>query len=414
MREAAIGIDLGTTNSVVAISSNGVPRVIAADGKHKINPSMVAFLNDGRILVGRRAKAVQQRLPERTIYNTKRLIGRFFGSEEVERVRTLVPFELMEGPRGDVHVAVGDRAFSATDISSILLNFLKKATERTLNEEIRKAVITVPAHFNDNQRHATQSAARMAGLEPIRILNEPTAAAIAYGLRKGMWKRVAVYDFGGGTFDISILDIAGDIFEVAATAGDTYLGGADIDRLIAQDFVDHVTKRYGVEVGAIPGFIHNLLPVAEQVKILLSENAEVVFNLEGIRIEGKTVDLQMELTQRRLAELSHELVQRSFLVCDDALRLAGLRADDIDEVVLTGGQTMMPVVQQAVAAYFRKAPRIGINPMEAVAIGAAVLAEQLTLPQRPAVQSFFGAGKGAGSTSGALGPAGDDDLELDV
>ena len=178
--------------------------------------------------------------------------------------------------------------------------------------------------------------------------------------------------------------------------------------------MDHVTKRYGVEVGAIPGFIHNLLPVAEQVKILLSENAEVVFNLEGIRIEGKTVDLQMELTQRRLAELSHELVQRSFLVCDDALRLAGLRADDIDEVVLTGGQTMMPVVQQAVAAYFRKAPRIGINPMEAVAIGAAVLAEQLTLPQRPAVQSFFGAGKGAGSTSGALGPAGDDDLELDV
>ena len=373
-----IGIDLGTTNSCVAVIENGNTRVIENSEGARTTPSIVAYAND-EVLVGASAKRQAITNPKNTIYAAKRLIGRKFREEAVQKDIDLMPYQIVENDNGDAWVQAGDKKLAPPQISAEVLRKMKKTAEDYLGEEVTKAVITVPAYFNDSQRQATKDAGRIAGLEVLRIINEPTAAALAYGVDKAdsRDRKIAVYDLGGGTFDISIIEIANidgeKQIEVLSTNGDTFLGGEDFDQRIMDYLVDEFKKEQGVDLTKDVLALQRLKEAAEKAKIELSNSAQTDVNLPYITADASgPKHMNIKLTRAKLESLVDELIQRSIEPCRTAMKDAGVSASDIDEIILVGGQTRMPKVQEAVEKLFGKAPRKDVNPDEAVAAGAAI------------------------------------------
>jgi molecular chaperone DnaK len=373
-----IGIDLGTTNSCVAVIENGNPKVVENSEGARTTPSIVAYSNE-EILVGVSAKRQAVTNPKKTIYAAKRLIGRKFTEDAVQKDIDLVPYEIIENGNGDAWIKVDDKRLAPPQISAEVLRKMKKTAEDYLGTEVTQAVITVPAYFNDSQRQATKDAGKIAGLEVLRIINEPTAAALAYGVDKKDKKdaKIAVYDLGGGTFDISIIEIAnieGDKqIEVLSTNGDTFLGGEDFDNRIMDFLVDEFKKEQGVDLTKDVLALQRLKEAAEKAKIELSSSAQTEVNLPYITADATgPKHLVVKITKSKLESLVEDLIQRSIEPCKVAMKDAGVTANDIDEVILVGGMTRMPKVQEAVEKLFGKAPRKDVNPDEAVAVGAAI------------------------------------------
>ena len=375
-----IGIDLGTTNSCVAIMEGGKARVIENSEGDRTTPSIVAYTKDGEVLVGASAKRQAVTNPKNTFFAVKRLIGRKFGDAEVQKDIELVPYKIVAHDNGDAWVALAEgKSLAPQEISAQVLAKMKKTAEAFLGETVTEAVITVPAYFNDSQRQATKDAGRIAGLDVKRIINEPTAAALAYGLDKGDGKdrKVAVYDLGGGTFDVSIIEIANvdgeKQFEVLATNGDTFLGGEDFDKRVIDFLVDEFQKEQGIDLRKDPLALQRLKDAAERAKIELSSSQQTDVNLPYVTADASgPKHLNIKLTRAKLESLVEDLVRKTIEPCRTALNDAGLKASDVSEVILVGGQTRMPKVQQAVAEFFGKEPRKDVNPDEAVAVGAAI------------------------------------------
>ncbi len=371
-----IGIDLGTTNSCVAIMDGSQPRVIENSEGARTTPSVVAFTDSER-LVGQPAKRQAVTNPTNTIFAVKRLIGRRMGDAEVEKDKKLVPYNIVNGGNGDAWVEVKGEKYSPAQISAVILQKMKETAESYLGEPVTQAVITVPAYFNDAQRQATKDAGKIAGLEVLRIINEPTAAALAYGLDKKETKTIAVYDLGGGTFDITILEIDDGLFEVKSTNGDTFLGGEDFDMRIVNYLADEFKKEHGVDLTGDKMALQRLKEAAEKAKIELSSSQQTEINQPFISMDkntGTPLHMVMKLTRAKLESLVNDLIKKSMKPCADALKDAGLSKGDIDEVVLVGGMTRMPKVIQEVTAFFGKEPHKGVNPDEVVALGAAIQA----------------------------------------
>ncbi len=374
-----IGIDLGTTNSCVAVMEGDQAKVIANSEGDNTTPSVVAFTADER-LVGASAKRQMVTNPDKTFYAVKRLIGRKFDSAETRHHRELVSYPIVAADNGDAWVELDGKKMSPQEISAIVLQKMKKTAEDYLGEEVKDAVITVPAYFNDSQRQATKDAGAIAGLNVLRIVNEPTAAALAYGLDKTEENHlIAVYDLGGGTFDISILEIGDGVFEVKATNGDTFLGGEDFDQVLLKYLADEFQKEHGVDLTADKLALQRLKEAAEKAKIELSSSQQTEVNLPFITADASgPKHLLIKLTRAKFESLVGDLVEKSLEPCRQALKDAGVKASDIHEVVLVGGQTRMPLVQQKVAEFFGKEPHKGVNPDEVVAIGAAIQGAVLT------------------------------------
>ncbi|MFM1858932.1 MAG: molecular chaperone DnaK [Pseudomonadota bacterium] len=374
-----IGIDLGTTNSCVAIMDAGQPKVIENSEGARTTPSIIAYMEDGEILVGAPAKRQAVTNPRNTLYAVKRLIGRKFTDKEVQKDIDLMPFQIAKAENGDAWVGVRDKKLAPPQVSAEVLRKMKKTAEDYLGHEVTEAVITVPAYFNDAQRQATKDAGRIAGLDVKRIINEPTAAALAFGLDKadGRDRKVAVYDLGGGTFDVSIIEIA-DVdgekqFEVLSTNGDTFLGGEDFDQRIIDHIIDEFKKINGVDLSKDPIALQRIKAAAERAKIELSSSQQTELNEPYIAMaNGAPVHLTFKLTRAKLESLVDDLISRTIEPCKVALKDAGLSAGQIDDVILVGGMTRMPKVQDAVKAFFGKEPRKDVNPDEAVAVGAAI------------------------------------------
>ncbi len=378
----AIGIDLGTTYSCVAVVEDGQAKVIPNKGGYRTTPSVVAFDESGRRLVGHLAKRQMITNPQNTIYASKRLIGRRYDSPEVKKAKATYPYEIIEGPHSDIRVRAGGQEFSLPEIGAMILQEMRRVAEEYLGEPVKEAVITVPAYFNDNQRQATKDAGKIAGLEVLRIINEPTAAALAYGYGKKLDQTIAVYDLGGGTFDISILEISEGVFEVISTAGDTYLGGDDFDDRIIDWLADTFLQQEGINLRKDRMALQRLKDAAEKAKCELSSVPQTQISLPFIATSDKgPLHLEVVLTREKLEELTEDLIDRTISICEKTLDAAGLSPEDIDEVILVGGQTRMPKVQERVAKFFGKPPRKGINPDEAVAIGAAIQAHALTMTE---------------------------------
>ncbi|HSZ50082.1 MAG TPA: molecular chaperone DnaK [Caulobacteraceae bacterium] len=370
-----IGIDLGTTNSCVAIMDGKTPKVIENAEGVRTTPSVVAILDDGERLVGQPAKRQAVTNPENTLFAIKRLIGRSFGDPMVEKDKGMVPYQIVKGANGDAWVRAHGTDFSPQQISAFILQKMKEAAEAHLGEKVEKAVITVPAYFNDAQRQATKDAGRIAGLEVLRIINEPTAAALAYGLEKNEGKKIAVYDLGGGTFDVSILEIGDGVFEVKATNGDTFLGGEDFDLRIVDYLADEFKKEQGVDLRKDKLALQRLKEEAEKAKKELSSTAQYEINLPFISMNASgPLHLNIKLTRAKLEALVEDLVVKTIGPCDQALKDAGLKKSDIDEVILVGGMTRMPKVIETVKDFFGREPHRGVNPDEVVALGAAIQA----------------------------------------
>lgn len=370
-----IGIDLGTTNSCVAVMTGGEPVVIPNAEGNRTTPSVVAFTDKGERLVGAIAKRQAITNPENTIFSIKRLIGRKFNSPEVSGAKKKLPYHIVEAPNGDAHVEVRGKVYSPAEISAMILQKMKQTAEDYLGETITEAVITVPAYFDDSQRQATKDAGKIAGLEVLRIINEPTAASLAYGLDRKKDERIAVYDLGGGTFDISILEIGEGVFEVKSTNGNTYLGGDDFDLMIIDWLADEFRKDQGIDLKNDKMALQRLKEGAEKAKIELSSSMETDINLPFITADASgPKHLTMKLTRAKLEQLVDELVDGSVEPCRKALSDAGVGTNQIDEVVLVGGQTRMPLVQKIVKEFFNKEPHRGVNPDEVVAIGAGIQA----------------------------------------
>ncbi len=368
-----IGIDLGTTNSCVALFEGGEPQVVANSEGARTTPSIVGFSPSGEKLVGQIAKRQAVTNPEQTIYAVKRLIGRKRASEEVERFASIAPFRIDATPNGDACVRVGDRSYSAQEISAMILAKMKDTAADFAGEAIQDAVITVPAYFDDSQRQATQDAGRIAGLNVLRIINEPTAAALAYGLGDKSNQRIVVFDLGGGTFDVSVLDIVDGVFEVRSTSGDTYLGGEDFDMKLCEHLIAQFKDETGIELRDDKMALQRLKEAAEHAKHELSSAQETDVNLPFIAAdESGPKHLTASLGRSDLEELVADLLERLVEPCEKALRDAGLRRDEIDQVVLVGGMTRMPAVQRKVEEIFGRPPHKGVNPDEVVAVGAAI------------------------------------------
>jgi molecular chaperone DnaK len=368
-----IGIDLGTTNSVVAVMEGGEPKVIINEEGSRLTPSVVGFTKDGERMVGQIAKRQSITNPENTIYSIKRFMGRKY--YEVQQEIKMVPYKVVEGPNSDAYVEVMGKRYSPPEISAMVLQKLKKAAEAYLGEEVKDAVITVPAYFNDSQRQATKDAGRIAGLNVKRIINEPTAAALAYGLDKQKIHTIAVYDFGGGTFDISILEVGENVIEVKSTNGDTHLGGDDIDQRIIQWLVDEFKRDTGIDVSKDRMVIQRLKDAAEKAKIELSSVMETEINLPFLTADASgPKHLNVKLSRSKLEQLMEDLIERSRGPVMQALQDAKLKPEQIDVVVLVGGSTRIPKVQQLVRDIFKKEPYKGVNPDEVVAVGAAIQA----------------------------------------
>jgi len=366
-----IGIDLGTTNSCVAVMEGGEPVVIPNQEGGRVTPSVVAFTKGGERLVGLTAKRQAITNPENTVYSIKRFMGRKY--DEVQDEIGEVPYTVVKGPNGDARVKIGDKEYSPPEISAMVLQKMKQTAEDYLGEKVTDAVITVPAYFNDSQRQATKDAGRIAGLNVKRIINEPTAASLAYGLDKKKDQKIAVFDLGGGTFDISILEIGDGVFEVKATNGDTHLGGDDFDQRIIDWLADEFKKEQGIDLRNDPMALQRLKEAAERAKCELSTALETTINLPFITADASgPKHLNITLTRAKLEQLVDDLIQRTVGPCRQALEDAKLTANDIDEVILVGGQTRMPKVQEVVKQIFGKEPHKGVNPDEVVAIGAAI------------------------------------------
>jgi molecular chaperone DnaK len=368
-----IGIDLGTTNSAMAVMQSGKPEIIANSEGNRTTPSVVAINKNGERLVGQVARRQQVTNSKNTIYEVKRLIGRNFNDIEVQRDLKLMGYEIVKSGNS-VKVQMGDKQYSPEEISAMILGKLKADAEAFLGDSVSEAVITVPAYFDDSQRQATKDAGKIAGLEVKRIINEPTAAALAYGLDKGKTdEKIAVYDLGGGTFDVSILELGDGVFEVKSTNGDTHLGGADFDRTIVNYFVDEFKKDNGIDISSDKAAMQRLRDEAEKAKIELSTAQEVDINLPFLTADADgPKHFEHKLTRSKLEQLVAELVSKTADPCEKALKDAGLKASEIDAVVLVGGMTRMPAVQEKVKAIFGKDPMKGVNPDEVVAVGAAI------------------------------------------
>jgi molecular chaperone DnaK len=366
-----IGIDLGTTNSVVAVMEGGTSVVIPNQEGSRLTPSVVAFTKDGEILVGQIAKRQAVTNPENTVFSIKRFMGRRY--DEVQQEVKLVPYRVVKAPNGDARIEIRGKQYSPPEISGMILRKLKEAAESHLGEKVTQAVITVPAYFNDSQRQATKDAGKIAGLDVARIINEPTAAALAYGLDKKTDEQIAVYDLGGGTFDISILEIGQGVFEVKATNGDTHLGGDDFDQRVIDWIADEFKKEQGVDLRRDRMALQRLKEAAEKAKIELSSTLQTEINLPFITADQTgPKHLVMTLTRAKLEGLVADLVERTAEPCRQAMKDAGVTAADVDEVVLVGGQTRMPKVQDLVKQLFGKEAHKGVNPDEVVAVGAAI------------------------------------------
>ncbi len=372
MSNKVIGIDLGTTNSCFAVMEGKEAKVLENSEGARTTPSMVAFTDNER-LVGSAAKRQAVTNPENTLFAIKRLIGRRFNSPEVSKDRAQVPFKIIDGDNGDAWVEVKGQKYAPSQISAIVLQKIKEYAESYLGEKVEKAVITVPAYFNDSQRQATKDAGKIAGLEVLRIINEPTAAALAYGMDKKANGTIAVYDLGGGTFDISILEIGDGVFEVKSTNGDTFLGGEDFDQRIVNYLADEFKKESGIDLRGDRLALQRLKEAAEKAKIELSSATQTDVNLPFITADASgPKHLNIKLTRAKLESLVEDLIDRTVEPCKKALADAGLKASDIDEVILVGGMTRMPKVQEKVKEIFGKEPHKGVNPDEVVAVGAAI------------------------------------------
>jgi molecular chaperone DnaK len=370
-----IGIDLGTTNSCVAVMDGKDAKVIENAEGARTTPSMVAFTDDGERLVGQPAKRQAVTNPENTLFAVKRLIGRRYSDPTVEKDKKMVPYKIVEGKNGDAWVEAGGDKRSPAEISAMVLQKMKETAESYLGETVQQAVITVPAYFNDAQRQATKDAGKIAGLEVLRIINEPTAAALAYGLDKRDGKTIAVYDLGGGTFDVSVLEIGDGVFEVKSTNGDTFLGGEDFDMRLVDYFAAEFKKDQGIDLKGDKLALQRLKEAAEKAKIELSSSAQTEINLPFITADASgPKHLTMKLTRAKFESLVDDLVKRTVKPMEAALKDAGMKAGEIDEVVLVGGMTRMPKVQETVKSFFGKEPHKGVNPDEVVAMGAAIQA----------------------------------------
>jgi molecular chaperone DnaK len=366
-----IGIDLGTTNSVVAVMEGGEPQVIPNQEGSRLTPSVVAFAKDGEILVGQVARRQAITNPENTVFSIKRFMGRRY--EEVQEEIKKVPYKVVKAPNGDVRIEIRGKLYSPPEISAMILRKLRNAAEAHLGEKVTQAVITVPAYFNDAQRQATKDGGAIAGLEVLRIINEPTAAALAYGLDKKTDEQIAVYDLGGGTFDISILEIGQGVFEVKATNGDTHLGGDDFDQRIIDWIADEFKKQNGIDLRGDRMALQRLKEAAEKAKIELSSTLQTEVNLPFVTADATgPKHLVMTLTRAKLESLVADLIERTVEPCRLAMKDANVSESDIDEVILVGGQTRMPKVQDVVKQLFGKEPHKGVNPDEVVAVGAAI------------------------------------------
>jgi molecular chaperone DnaK len=384
MSEIAIGIDLGTSNSCVAIREGDSTKVLANAYGERTTASVVFFQEGGSISVGNAARAGLVHDPARTIASAKRLIGRFFGSEEVKKAQSICSYKIAEGDNHGVVIEVGDEQFTLPEISAMVLREMKTVAEAQIGQPVSKAVITVPAYFNDNQRQATKDAGRIAGLEVLRILNEPTAAALSYGFGRGLTQRVAVWDLGGGTFDISVLEIGDDVFEVLATCGDTFLGGDDFDDRVIDLLADEFLSKHNIRLRNDPFALEKLKVAAEGAKMALSTEDEVEIRIPDVIAgpDGQPLSIERSLSIDEYAKLVRDLIQRTFGVCDAALSQAGVVARDLDGVILVGGPTRLPLIRNAVSEYFQQEPRSDVDPDEVVAMGAAIHAASLMNPMR--------------------------------
>jgi len=368
-----IGIDLGTTNSCVAVMEGGDPVVIPNQEGNRTTPSIVAFTDSGERLVGQVAKRQAITNPENTVYAIKRLIGRKYNSKEVQYDKTIIPYKITEAPNGDAQVTIRGRNYSPAEISSMILVKMKQTAEDYLGQKVTDAVITVPAYFNDSQRQATKDAGKIAGLNVLRIINEPTAAALAYGLDKKKDEKIAVFDLGGGTFDISILELGDGVFEVKSTNGDTHLGGEDFDQRLIDYLATEFKKDQGIDIRTDRMALQRLKEAADKAKMELSTSLETDINLPFITADATgPKHMNIKLTRAKLEALVEDLIEKLEPPCRTALKDAGLTPKDIDEVILVGGMTRMPRVQQKVKEIFGKEPHKGVNPDEVVAIGAAI------------------------------------------
>jgi len=370
-----IGIDLGTTNSVVAVMEGGEPVVIPSAEGERLVPSVVAFNKNGERLVGRVARNQAVVNPENTVFSIKRFMGRKFDDPEVQKALARVPYKVAKAPNGDVRVVLGGREYSPPEISAMILAKMKADAEAYLGETVTQAVITVPAYFNDAQRNATKDAGKIAGLEVLRIINEPTASSLAYGLEKKKDEVIAVYDLGGGTFDISILDVGDGVFQVRSTSGDTFLGGDDFDLRVIDYLADEFKRENGIDLRQDRQALQRLREASEKAKIELSSMMQTEINLPYITADATgPKHLVITLTRSKLEQLTRDLIERSLGPVKAALRDADLETSKINEIVLVGGMTRMPAVQEAVRGLFSKDPHKGVNPDEVVAIGAAIQA----------------------------------------
>jgi molecular chaperone DnaK len=379
MADIAVGIDLGTSNSCVAIARGRTVEVLPNSYGERITASVVAFHEDGSVQVGNAARANLILDPQNTVASAKRLIGRYSFSEEVKKARAICAYKILDGPGHSVRIQIRDELYSLPEISAMVLKEMKQIAEAKLGQPVTKAVITVPAYFNDNQRQATKDAGKIAGLEVLRLLNEPTAAALAYGFGKGLSQKVAIYDFGGGTFDISILEIGKDVFEVLATCGDTYLGGDDFDDRIIDLLADEFVSQHGTNLRSDIYALEKLKAAAEAAKRTLSVEEQAEIRIPDIAkdAQNNSISIERVLTTTEFESLVGDLVLRTFKVCDEALQQAGMVARDLDGVILVGGPTRLPLIRNHVRTYFQQEPRTDVDPDEVVAMGASIHAASL-------------------------------------
>ncbi len=375
----AVGIDLGTSTSCVSIVKDGKPIAIPGPDQNLIQASVVSFLEDGNRVVGNSAKRMMIENAENTVYSAKRLIGRKYFSAEVKKAQAVSSYKIVEGENQSVRIRVRDRDYSVPEVSAMVLMEMKKIAEAYLGEEVDKAVVTVPANFNDGQRQATKDGGTIAGLNVLRIINEPTAAALAYGYGKGLKQKIAIYDLGGGTFDISILEVGEDVYEVISTAGDTYLGGDDFDDRLIDYFAERFMREHDLDIRSNRMALQKLKNASEKAKIELSEKLETRVLLPGIMetMDGP-IDLDYTINRNYFGQMVLDLIQRTFKVCDEALQNGRLTVGDLDALILVGGPTKSPMVQEAVKNYFFKDPAGEVDPELVVSIGAAIQAATLT------------------------------------
>ncbi|MDD3824898.1 MAG: molecular chaperone DnaK [Anaerolineae bacterium] len=371
-----IGIDLGTTNSVCAVMEGGEPTIISSSEGGRLFPSVVAVNpKTGERMVGQVARRQAITNSDNTIFSIKRLMGRKYTDPEVGKARKILPYRIEAQPNGDAWVVMGDKSYSPPEISAMILQKIKQDAEAYLGEQVTDAVITVPAYFNDSQRQATKDAGKIAGLNVLRIINEPTASSLAYGLGKGVEQKIAVYDLGGGTFDISILDVGDDVFEVLSTNGDTFLGGDDFDQRIMNWVADEFRKEQGIDLRQDRMALQRLTEAAEKAKVELSTTKQTEINLPFVTADASgPKHLQMVLTRAKLEQLVEDLIQKSLGPCKQAMQDARVSKEDIGEIILVGGMTRMPAIQEAVRQFFGREPHKGVNPDEVVALGAAIQA----------------------------------------